>query len=271
MLVSQKRIIVTGGGNGMGREMVLLLLRKNAQVVAVDMNEEALKETERLAGGMASALMTRVLNITDKEAVESFSKELIATSGGVDGLINNAGIIQPFVRINDLEYSAIDRVMNVNFFGSLYMIKAFLPHFLTRPEAHIVNISSMGGFLPVPGQSIYGASKAAVKLMTEGLASELSGTKVHVTIIFPGAIATNIMANSGLVDPNKKSNTGSTEKAAMQALSPVKAAELIIEAMEKNKIRACVGKDSKFLDLLYRLNPNYAMNFITKKMKDLLK
>ncbi|HRD39265.1 MAG TPA: SDR family NAD(P)-dependent oxidoreductase, partial [Bacteroidia bacterium] len=70
--------------------------------------------------------------------------------------------------------------------------KSFLPHLLKRPEAHIVNISSMGGFLPVPGQSIYGATKAAVKLLTEGLRSELLDTNVRVTLIFPGAIGTNI-------------------------------------------------------------------------------
>jgi short-subunit dehydrogenase len=75
--------------------------------------------------------------------------------------------------VNELGYEAIERVMNVNFYGTLYMTKTFLPHLLTRPEAHVVNVSSMGGFLPVPGQVIYGASKAAVKLLTEGLHSEL--------------------------------------------------------------------------------------------------
>ncbi|WP_252629481.1 SDR family oxidoreductase, partial [Enterobacter sp. JH539] len=90
--------------------------------------------------------------------------------------INNAGIIQPFVKIDQLGYEVVERVFNVNFYGTLYMTKTFLPHLLTRPEAHIVNVSSMGGFLPVPGQTIYGASKAAVKLFTEGLHSELADT-----------------------------------------------------------------------------------------------
>jgi short-subunit dehydrogenase len=97
-----------------------------------------------------------------------------------------------------LPYDAIERVLNVNLYGVIYMTKAFLPHLLTRPEAHIVNVSSMGGFFPVPGQSLYGASKAAVKLLTEGLYSELIDTNVRVTAVFPGAIATNISQNSGL-------------------------------------------------------------------------
>ena len=83
------------------------------------------------------------------------------------------------------------------------MTKSFLPHLLKRPEAHIVNVSSMGGFLPVPGQTIYGASKAAVKLLTKGLHSELPGMNVKVTIIFPGAVNTNMTKNSELNNPSQ--------------------------------------------------------------------
>ena len=160
----------------------------------------------------------------------------------------------------------IDRVMKVNFYGTLYMIKALLPHLLTRPEAHIVNISSMGGFLPVPGQTFYGASKAAVKLLTEGLHSELKGTNVGVTVVFPGAVKTNITANSGL----KVTPDAGKENKAMKITLPEDAAEMIIQGMEQNKYRVLVGKDSRFMDLLYRLNPSYAANLIYKKMKSLL-
>ena len=80
------------------------------------------------------------------------------------------------------------------------MTKALLPHFLSRPKAHIVNLSSMGRFLPVPGQTVYCSAKAGVKMLTEGLAAELTGTNVGVTVVFPGAINTNIMFNSGLTD-----------------------------------------------------------------------
>ena len=175
-------------------------------------------------------------------------------------------MIPAFVRINDLEYDAIERVMNVNFYGLLYLTKACLPHLLTRPEAHIVNTSSMGGFLPVPGQGIYGASKAAVKLMTEALYAELLPTNVRVTAVYPGAVKTEITRNSGVeikMDASKQS-------AANQALSATEAASIIITAMEKNKFRVLVGKDSKFMDLIYRISPGFATRFIQKKMKDLL-
>ena len=269
MKVQNKVIVVTGGGNGMGRELALNLLSKGARVAAVDINESALQETVELAGNNKDKLSTHVVDITNKDAVTELVEKVISAHGVVDGVINNAGIIQPFVRVNDLEYAAIDRVMNVNFYGTLYVTKAFLPHLLTRPEAHIANVSSMGGFLPVPGQSLYGASKAAVKLLTEGLHSELLNTNVGVTVIFPGAIGTNIAANSGVANTLRVENVDQAEM-ARRTLAPSKAAEIIIDAIEKKRYRVTVGSDATFLDRFYRLSPERAANFIFKQMQSLL-
>ena len=173
MKVANKVIVVTGAGSGMGRELVLALLRKGARVAAVDLNEETLKETIALAGQNGDKVSSHMVNVSDRQAVEALPSAVIAAHGAVDGIVNNAGIIQPFVRLNDLQYDAIERVLNVNLYGVIYMTKAFLPHLLTRPAAHIVNVSSRGGFFPVPGQSLYGVSIAGVKLPTEGLYTQL--------------------------------------------------------------------------------------------------
>lgn len=270
MKVQNKVIVVTGGGDGMGREIVLLLLKKGAKVAAVDLRQEALDETHAMAEkiGLAEHLSLHLANIANHQRVQELPTEILNIHGSIDGLFNNAGIIQPFVKINDLDFPTIDRVMQVNFYGLVFMTKSFLPLLLTRPEAHIVNTSSMGGFLPVPGQSIYGASKAAVKLFTEGLHSEMRNTKVGVTVVFPGAIQTHITENSG-VKMNMPSD--SAAKSDFKMLSATKAAEMIVGAMENNKYRVCVGSDSKFLDLLYRVNPKFAAGFIAKQMGSLLK
>ena len=268
MKVQNKVIIVTGGGNGIGRELVLHLLSKDASVAAVDIDEKGLQQTAALAGDQAKRLSTHVVNIADKQAVTDFAGQVIAQYGAVDGIINNAGVIQPFVRLNDLDYDAIDRVMNVNFYGTLYLTKAFLPHFLSRPEAHIVNVSSMGGFLPVPGQSLYGASKAAVKLLTEGLHTELLHTNVRVTVVVPGAIGTNIDANSGVSISQEMMEAG--QQQSVKTLPADKAAQIIVEGMEKNRYRILVGSDAKFMDFIYRLSPQRAANFIFRQMRSLL-
>lgn len=266
MKVQGKVWVVTGGGSGMGRELTLLLLKRGAKVATLDINENSLAETVKLAGNLGENLSTHVLNITDKEKVHAFPEEVIKIHGGVDGIINNAGIIQPFIKVNELEYDVIERIININFYGTLYMVKAFLPHLLKRGEGHIANISSMGGFLPVPGQTFYGASKAGVKLLTEGLHSELMETNVHVSCIFPGAIDTNITVNSGVETPGH----GNADESKFKPLPAPEAARIMIEGIEKNKYHIFVGKDSSFMNKLWRLAPERAAKMIYSKMKALL-
>ena len=261
MQIATKTIVVTGAGSGIGRELTLQLLRRGANVAGVDIKPESLAETQHLTGVGEDRFNGFSLDVTNKEQVDSLPEQVMQHFGSVDGLINNAGIIQPFKPVQELSIEEINRVMTVNFFGTVYLTKAFLPLFLQRPEAHIVNVASMGGFIPFPGQTLYGAAKAAVKLFTEGLYSELLDTNVRVTVVFPGAIATNITENSGLGKPKAGSD------AAGKTLSASKAAEQIIAGIEANKFRVVVGKDAKFLDLLYRFNPRYATHFIQKKMK----
>ncbi len=264
MKLERKILVVTGGGSGMGRELVLQLLSRGARVAAVDLNPQTLAETATLATSQAASLATFTVDIRDRAAVEALPGAVAERFGAVDGIINCAGVIQPFVRLHQLDYAAIDRVFEVNWRGTLHMCKAFLPALLARPEAHLVNISSMGGFIPFPGQTVYGASKAAIKLLTEGLCSELGGTNVRVTVVFPGAVATNIAANSGV---ELKLGAGQ----AYQPLAPARAAREILDGVERNRFRILVGKDAKLLDVLYRLAPRRAAAFIAKQMEDLLR
>lgn len=262
MNLKDKVVVVTGAGSGMGREITLELVRRGAKVAAVDMHQMSVQETVDLAGVSVAAF---TLDVTDRAAVANLPAKIRAVLGEVDILINNAGIIQPFIPIQDLTFEQAEKVMNVNFYGPFSMIKAFLPGLLARPEAHILNVSSMGAYAPVPGQSIYGASKAAVKLMTEGLRSELMGTNVGVTVAFPGAVATNITINSGIELPKMAAGA----PAFKQTAAPI-AAKMMVDAIEKKRARITVGKDATMMDRLSRINPIFAANLIYKQMKSLL-
>lgn len=268
MLAGGKTIVVTGGGNGIGRELVMELLRRGARVAALDLSSPGLQQTTELAGTQGHKLSTHVVDITNREDVIGLLEPIVEAHGSVDGLINCAGIIQPFVRFKDLDYVAIERVMNVNFWGPIHMVKTFLPHLLGRPEAHIVNISSMGGFVPVPGQTIYGASKAAVKLFTEGLHSELADTNVRVTVVFPGATATNISVNSGVQSASTAETAQKSSRIKMTA--PAQAARIILDGMERNAYRVMVGSDATMMDRLSRLMPLKAAELIYKQMREIL-
>lgn len=269
MKVNGKLLVVTGAGNGMGREVTLELLRRGAKVAGLDLKHEFLEETKKLAGENAKNFYAYDVNITDRTRVSALPAEIEAKAGKIDGLVNVAGIIQPFVKVNDLDFEHIDRVMNVNFFGPLNMIKAFLPGLLTRPEAHILNVSSMGSYAPVPGQTLYGSTKAALNMLTEGLRSELKESNVSLTLVWPGAIGTNISANSG-VNFGAGELTEAQKKAAARVTAPSAAGKMMVDAIESNAKRIYVGSDAKLMGNLTRLAPDFAANLIYKNMKSLL-
>lgn len=263
-----KVFLVTGAGNGMGREVALYLLARNAKVIGIALNMNRLEETAKLAGEKGENFFKYTVDVVDKNLVEQMCQEVMEKHKKIDGVFNIAGIIQPFVKLNELAYENIERVMNVNFYGTVNIIKSFLPHLLkNETKSYLVNVSSMGGFLPVPGQCVYGASKAGVKLLTESLYAELKGTNVQVNLVMPGAVATNIMQNSGV----KMTETNAPSNKKQTILSPQKAGQMIMKGVEKNKLFILVGKDSKFMYFLYKLFPKYAINLVAKNMSFLLK
>jgi len=266
MKVSGKVVVVTGAGSGMGRELSLELARRGATVAAVDFREETLAETAALVRKLGGKISTHTLDVSDLAKVAALPAAVIKAHGTVDAVINNAGIIQPFVPVAELPWKDVEMVMAVNFFGPVAIVQAFLPLLTKRPEAHILNVSSMGAYAPVPGQTVYGASKAAIKLFTEGLRSELMETTVGVTIVFPGAIATNIAANSGMT-----AMAADSEAASKFPTTPAPvAAKAMVDAIEANKPRITIGSDATLMDRLSRLNPVMAANIIYKQMKSLL-
>lgn len=266
MEIKDKVFVVTGGASGIGRELVLGLVKKGASVAACDINMAGLEETVSLAGEFADKISIHKLNIANLEEVIDFPKIILEKHGKVDGLINNAGIIQPFTPFVDLELSTINRVMNVNFYGMLYLTKVFLPILLeNKTKSCVMNVASMGGLFPFPKQTVYGASKGAVKLLSEGLYAELKDTNVFVGTVYPGGVDTNIASSTG-ANFNKES---AKEKSSYKMLAASKCADIIIKSIEKEKVKTLAGSDARILDKLYRLNPIKTIKLLVDKMKNL--
>ena len=266
MQIADKVFVVTGGGNGIGREVVLELVRRGARVAAVDLSAEGLAETVRLAAAPAGRVTTHLMSVADRAAVESLPDAVIAAHGQVDGILNIAGIIQRFVHVEELSIEEIEKVMAVNFWGTLYMDKTFLPLLTSRPQAALLNVSSMGGLVPVPGQGAYGASKGAVKLLTETLYAELRGSTVAVTVVFPGGVGTNITGNSGVEVPAGAMDGGKAPKVT----APDAAGRQIVDAVADGTFRVLIGSDARMLDRLSRLSPTRAITMVADQMKKLL-
>lgn len=257
--IKNRNIIITGGASGVGKELVKQMLNKGGNVAAIDINQDNLNILTAELNN--EKLKTYVVDMGSVESISKFREDYKKDYSDVDIIINNAGIIQPFVNVEDLDDKTIEKVMNVNFFGPVNLIRFFMEDLTKdKSEQYIVNVSSMGGFFPFPGQTIYGASKAALKIFTEGLYAELERTNVRVMIVLPGAMDTNITKNS-----NVEVNT-SKDKSNFKLLGADVAAAQIVNGIEKNKFKLFLGSDAKFLRILYKINSKAAISYINKKM-----
>jgi NAD(P)-dependent dehydrogenase (short-subunit alcohol dehydrogenase family) len=263
MQLSGKVLVVTGAGSGIGRATALQLLGRGARIAAVDLHSDALEQLATLARA-GNRLSLHAMDIAGMSAVAALPDAVIAHHGQVDGVLNIAGIIQPFDPVMELPLPVAQKVMAVNFWGTYYVTTTFLPFLVQRPEAVVVNTSSMGALVPVPGQGVYGASKAAVSLFTECLYAELKDTAVSVTLVIPGAIGTNIATNSGVDTPAMPD--GATPKMT----SADEAAHQIVEAVREGTFRVLIGSDARMLDRMSRVAPVKAIGVVADRMKALL-
>ncbi|MFB7892888.1 SDR family NAD(P)-dependent oxidoreductase [Microbacterium sp. NPDC056044] len=253
---------MTGAGNGMGREVALELVRKGAKVAAIDLSEDALARTAELSIA-PRRVSTHRADVTDIDGVADLPAAIANVHGQVDGLINIAGIIHRFAPSSELTREEQERVFNVNFWGTVNMCRAFLPVLLSRPEASLTNMSSLSALVAFAGQTVYGASKGAVKQYTEGLYQELRGSAVQVTAIYPGNISTEISKNSGvaMIDSGGRK---------VRATTPRDAGVAIVSGIERGRFRILVGADAKLLDRLVRVAPRSTTNLIAKQMASVL-
>jgi NAD(P)-dependent dehydrogenase (short-subunit alcohol dehydrogenase family) len=245
---------VTGAGSGIGQALALELARSGASVAISDVDTEGLAQTEEQLKAIGAPVRSDRLDVTEREAFQIYADQIEEHFGKVNQIYNNAGIaFTGDVEIT--EFKDIERVMDVDFWGVVNGTKAFLPHLIASGDGHIVNVSSLFGLMSMPGQAAYNSAKFAVRGFTEALRQELvlNRDPVKVTSVHPGGIKTAI-ARNGLtaegVDPEAQYKFFDRRLAST---TPQRAAEIILEAVRKNKARVLVGQDAVVLDLIVRI------------------
>lgn len=251
-----KTIVVTGAGSGIGRELTVQLINLGSQVAALDYDADRLSALEVHIAASANRLRTYCVDVTDLDQVSMFSDQVVTDFGRVDGVINNAGIIHEMATLEELTRAQVERVFSVNWWGTYNMTQSLLPGLRAQPHAFICNLSSMGGYMPFPRQVAYGASKAAVKLFTEGLRQELArDSHISVSLVYPGAVTTSIVENAPDMSSAYKEWVREQVSDEQPGMSAAAAAAVILRGIQKDKARIIVGTDSWFIDKLYRLAP----------------
>ena len=262
-----KTAVITGAGSGMGRYLAVLLAKAGCDVAICDINEDALAGTSKMVNHYNVACSTHTVDIGDKEQIDALYEEVIQRHKTVDLLFNNAGItvLSNFEHMPEKDW---DRVINVNFHGVVNLTRKFLSHLSERPEAALVNTSSIFGMITVPNQSVYHAAKFAVRGFTESITKEFKGTNLQIHAVHPGHIGTNILASAkreesapdlSLVNIVGK-NLSQEEQGKIfreNGMHPSRAAQIILEGVKAKKSRILVGLDAIVMDLSQRLTPTH--------------
>lgn len=248
--------VVTGAGSGIGRSLAQQLAARGCHLALCDIDPERLGESARAARGLGVSVSEHPLDVADAAAVAALPAAVLAEHGRVSLLVNNAGValMGEFRQLSDADFQWL---FGINFWGVVNMTRAFLPALLREPEAQVVNVSSVFGFVAPAGQTAYAASKFAVRGFTDALRHELENTSVRVVAVHPGGIRTQIAHSArraGGVDEAMHRNAADAFVQAVQT-TPEQAAERILRGLDRGELRIRIGADARVLDLMARLMP----------------
>jgi len=251
MASAVKTFLITGVSSGLGRAFAIGALDAGHRVIGTMRREKDVEAFAALASGRAYPVM---LDVTDFDAIPTAVAEAERQAGPIDVLVNNAGYGQEGV----LEESSMDdlhRQFAANVFGPVAMIKAVLPGMRERRRGHIVNVTSMGGFITMPGITFYCGSKFALEGISEALGKEVAGFGIRVTALAPGQFRTDWAGRSMVRAPRSIADYDAVMdpiRAARQAKSgnqpgdPVKAAQALLALVDAASppVRLFLGDDA---------------------------
>ncbi|MEO6587820.1 MAG: SDR family NAD(P)-dependent oxidoreductase [Pyrinomonadaceae bacterium] len=265
-LTNESVAVITGAASGIGRALAVCLAEEKIAGIAIsDVNESGLNETFETVEKLNVSVSKHIVDVSKLEEVERLKDEVLTKHSRVTHLINNAGVglFGSFeqISLNDFEW-----LMNINFWGVVYGCKTFLPVLKQQEKAHIINLSSVFGFIAPPEQTAYCASKFAVRGFTESLKHELAGTNVIVSSVHPGGIKTNIARNSklGKDTPEKYKTQGTKFFDKVAQTTSEQAAETIVRGIKKENPRILIGKDAHAISYIHRLFPKNYLRVLEK-------
>jgi len=236
-MTSAKTLLITGVSSGFGRALAQEALAAGHRVIGTVRNHEAQQAFDALD---AQRAFSRLLDVTDFERIDKVIAEIESTVGPIDVLVNNAGYGHEGI-MEESSLAEVHRQFDVNVFGAVAMIKAVLPGMRQRRHGHIINITSMGSFITMPGISSYCGSKFALAGISETLSKELAPFNIHVTAVAPGSFRTDWAGRSmvrsarsipdydALFNPIRQARE---EKSGKQLGDPVKAARAMLAIIE---------------------------------------
>jgi short-subunit dehydrogenase len=256
MTLDNRTAVITGAAGGIGRALAVSLAARRCNLALADINEVGLAETARMVQSNRVRVTRHVVDVSDRDALTALPQAVAAQHGGADLLINNAGvaIAGTFDQVSEADF---EWLFEINFWAVVRLTRAFMPLLKASDDARLVNLSSLYGLISPPGQTAYSAAKFAVRGFSNALRHELKGTRIGVTVVHPGGVATSIAENARRPQGATPEEIEAQMQRARRALTmpPAKAGEIIVDAIERRAARVLVGRDAKLLSLLERIAP----------------
>jgi NAD(P)-dependent dehydrogenase (short-subunit alcohol dehydrogenase family)/pimeloyl-ACP methyl ester carboxylesterase len=261
----QPLAVITGGGSGIGRETAKAFAAKGHRVVVCDLHLDTASTTAREVGGAAYAV-----DVADEAAVQDFAKQVIAEHGVPDVIVNNAGIGMAGGFL-DTGVEDWDRIIDINLRGVINGCRAFLPAMVERGEGgHVVNLSSVLGYLPSRETPAYAVTKAGVLMLSQCLEAEFAEHDIHVSAICPGVVHTNIITTSRFLGRSAAEEAQAQQKVdklyARRHYTPDKVAAQIVRAVQERRVVVPVTPESKVAYALSRISPALLRTLASKEL-----
>lgn len=258
---TNKLVCITGASSGIGEGLAYAFAKEGAKLILLARNGDKLKKV-KAACADPNQVVTHSIDLSEYDKIDSELHPVIDQFGPIDILINNAGISQR-TTVAESTLAVDEKIMKLNYFGVVALTRLILPSMIKRSSGHLVVISSLAGYISTSHRSAYAASKHAVRAWFDSLRSEVFKNNIHVTVVCPGYIKTNISVNAingsaeeyGKMDSNQE-NGMSVEECARH----------ILQAIETKKSEILIGGKEKKFVLMRRLFPK----MVEKKLRTLI-
>ncbi|WP_163936167.1 SDR family oxidoreductase [Paraferrimonas sp. SM1919] len=264
---NQKRAFITGAGSGLGRELAKCYANFGYKLALVDVNAEGLEQTAQSLHGCE--VLTMIADVTRLSDLEKAKDEIVKQWGGVDVIINNAGIGGTFGGIDKVSIKDWQQVLDINLLGVVRGCKAFTPVFKTQGGGHIINIASSAGQMTPPKMAAYNVAKAGVIALSETLRFELDRDNIGVTVVCPAFFTTNLTSS---IKSDSADVVNRVDRImAKSEISAADIAQMIFEAQQTQKFMLLPHKFERRLWLYKRFMPESFAKSMQKQMKKLFK
>ena len=252
-----KVAVITGASSGIGKELAYQLAAKGAIVDICSRSEKKLATVVEAIKKAGLSANYHIVDVSKEHQVNEYAANIISKYGKIDIAVNNAGIGMGGLFL-EIPLPEIERLFDVNLWGTIYATKVFLPHLCNQQQSHLVNISSIGGMIGVSGFSPYNMTKFAVRGLTESLQKEYYNIpNINISGVYPGYVRTDIMDHTklytGEIEYKDEDKYNEFDKCAITSVE--KASKIIIKGIKKGKKRIIVGADALAIDYVSRIAP----------------